>query len=115
MRALDAFVWAPLSSHSLVYRKARRNEVGSATQSSNAASPALTNYLVQAVYRRLELFAIEQGPHEHAVMSQNTTALISNAICLDKLLVDAKVASIGFVVRQAWKAKKRQCAIACPF
>lgn len=43
MRALDAFVWAPLSSHSLVYRKARRNEVGSATQSSNAASPALTN------------------------------------------------------------------------
>jgi hypothetical protein len=65
--------------------------------------------------RRLVQFAIEQGPHEHAVISKNTTALISNTICLDKLLVYAKVASIGFVVRQAWKAKKRQCAIARPF
>jgi hypothetical protein len=57
--------------------------------------------------RRMVLIASEQGPHEYAVISKNTTALISSAICLDKFLVDAEVASIGFVVRQAWKAKKR--------
>ena len=59
--------------------------------------------------------AFEQGAHEASIVSENTAALVSNAISVDEFRVDAEKASISLVFCQAREAEERQGAVARPF
>ena len=61
------------------------------------------------------LLAPEQRAHEAPIVSEDAAALVSNAIGVNELLIDAETAAISLVFRQVREAKERQRAVARPF
>jgi hypothetical protein len=59
--------------------------------------------------------SLEQGAHEAAIVSEDAAALLSDAVSVDELFVDAETASISLVFRQVREGEERQCAVARPF
>ena len=58
------------------------------------------------------LLAPKQGSHEASLVSEDAAALVSNAISVNELAVDAETAPIFLVFRQVREAKERQRSVA---